>query len=162
MTNSEETLANELNNAKAELEALRSEQQQLGSEQARFSDPDHFDAGALLELQRRADDLPMRVLAAEGRLLAISVRVREGKLPALLANEEEAAQKLEKVRQRLERAQSEFAAATNAFYAAHQARQTAQFDLADTRRALEAKIGQLRKPLSPIVRSLRHASSNAA
>jgi chromosome segregation ATPase len=160
MTNTE-PLTNEFNAAQSELEALRAEQRQIASEQAALSDANNFDASNLLELQRRADELPTRILAAEAKVLSLSVRLREAQSPDLLADERELAERAEAKRKAFERVKEEYEKAQQHFLAANSARTSHQADLATSRRALQDKIAELQRPSAPVVRSRPHAPKAA-
>jgi chromosome segregation ATPase len=156
-----EPLLSELNTAKTELETLRAEAKQIGGEIAKEGDAHRFDADHLLELQRIADELPTRILAAEAKLLAASVRLRVAQLPDLLADERELAERAEAKRKAFERAKEEYEKVQQQFFAANSARSMFQSDLATSRRALQDKVGELRRPTAPVVRSRPHAQKAA-
>jgi len=159
MTN--EPLQVELNNARTELEALRAEQRQIASEQAALSDANNFDADQLLELERRTDELPKRILAAEAKVLSLSVRPRELKKQDLIAEENQLGERVERARIAFERASAAHTEARSRYHAAHSARSMCQSDLATAQRALQDKVGELRRPSAPVVRSRPHAPKAA-
>jgi chromosome segregation ATPase len=160
MTNTE-PLTNELNAAQSELEALRAEQRQIASEQAALSDANNFDADQLLELERRTDELPKRILAAEAKVLSLSVRIRELTMPDLIAEENQLGERAERARIAFERASAAYTEARNHYHAAHSARSMCQSDLATSQRALQDKIAELRRPSAPVVRSMPHTPKAA-
>jgi hypothetical protein len=143
--------------ARSRLEELLGERSTLSAQLALASGAEVVNVKALVELQRRADELPKYLYAASVRAQRARITILEHKL----ISEEAAAQHEIAVASeaygRLQEAQRAYTAAITLRDNVRSAAAATRSDLSAARRALEDKIRQNSRPHAPIVRSRIHA-----
>jgi serine phosphatase RsbU (regulator of sigma subunit) len=148
----------ELDAAQAELQKLLDERQSLSAQLALASDAEVINVKALVELQKRADEIPYHVFAATVRAKRARIAVLEKKL----VSEEAAAQHEIAVASeaygRLQEAQRAYTAAITLRDNTRTQVAFTRSDLSVAKRELEREIWENSKPHAPIVRSRIHAA----
>jgi chromosome segregation ATPase len=151
-------LAGEYAEARARLQELLDERSTLSTQLKQAAGEKAIDVEALIELQRRADELPKYIYAATVRAKRTRIAVLENKL----ISEEEAAQREFAVASeaygRLQEAQRAYTAAITLRDNQRSQTTAVRSDLSVARRELEQVIWENSRPAGPIVRSRIHAA----
>lgn len=151
-------LAGEYESAQAQLQQLLDERQSLSAQLALASGAEVVNVKALVELQRRADEIPLHIYGATVRAQRARITILEHRL----VSEEEAAQhEIAVVNEVLEQVQALAAIYTAALIKRDGARTQVTItrsDLSAAKRELEREIRENTKPHAPLVRSRIHAA----
>jgi Tfp pilus assembly protein PilN len=153
-----EKLERELDAAQAELQKLLDERQSLSAQLAQASDAEVVNVKALIELQRRADEIPKHIYAATVRALRARITILERRL----VSEQETAQlEIAAASEVYERLKALEATYTQAVILRDNVRTQVTItrsDLSVAKRELEREIFENTKPHAPLVRSRIHAA----
>jgi hypothetical protein len=150
-------LAGEYESAKAQLQMLHDERGTLRAQLALASGAEVVNVKALVELQRRADEIPLHIYAATVRAQRARITILEHRL----ASEEEAARhEIVAVNEVYAQVKALEAIYTAAVIKRGNVRTQVAFtrgDLSAAKRELEREIRENTKPHAPLVRSRIHA-----
>ncbi len=154
------TLDDEYEEASRELLALQDEQSTLSKRMADAGQ--QGEADLIFSLQHRADELPVRILGAQAKVLRLRIRCLEEELPELIEEDREAAEEAaaaqavaDEARQRLEHAERQS-------WSAQEHRRAVEMNISGYERELSRLVAQLTQPPAPIVRSRLHGLPPAA
>ena len=148
----------ELDAAQAELQKLLDERQSLSAQLAQASGAEVVNVKALIELQKRADEIPYHVFAATVRAQRARITILERRLAA----EQEAAQHeiaaVNEVHEQVKALQATYDQAVTKRDGARTQVTFTRGDLSAAQRELEREIWENSKPHAPVVRSRPHAA----
>jgi hypothetical protein len=148
----------ELDAAQAQLQMLLDERQSLSAQLATASDAEVVNVKALIELQKRADEIPYHIYGATVRAARARITILEHKL----ISEEEAARHeiaaTTEIYGRLKALEATYTAAVIKRDNVRAQVMMTRSDLSAAKRELEREIRENTKPLAPIVRSRIHAA----
>ncbi len=151
-------LAGEYAEARAQLQMLLDERQSLSARLAQASDAEVVNVEALIELQKRADEIPYHVYGATVRAKRARITILEHKL----ASEEAAAQReiavVNEIHERLTALQKVHNSAVALLGNRRAQASGTRMDLSVAKRELEREIWENSKPHAPLVRSRIHAA----
>ncbi len=148
----------ELDAAQAELQKLLDERSTLSAQLAQASGAEVVNVKALVELQRRADEIPLHIYGATVRALRAHITILEYKL---ISEEEVARHEIAAVNEVFEQVKALQAIYDQAVTKRDNARTQVTFtrsDLSAAKRELEREIRENTKPHAPVVRSRIHAA----
>jgi ribosomal protein L20A (L18A) len=148
----------ELDAAQAELQKLLDERGTLSAQLALASGAEVVNVRALVELQRRSDEIPYHVFAATVRAQRARITILERRL---VSEEEAARHEIAAVNEVWEEVKALEAIYTAALIKRDNARTQVTFtrsDLSVAKRELEREIRENTKPHAPVVRSRIHAA----
>jgi len=153
-----EKLERELDAAQAQLQMLHDERSTLSAQLAQASGAEVVNVTALVELQRRADEIPKHIYAATVRALRARITILERRL----VSEQETAQlEIAAASEVYERLKALEATYTQAVILRDNVRTQVTItrsDLSVAKRELEREIWENSKPHAPVVRSRPHAA----
>jgi chaperonin cofactor prefoldin len=148
----------ELDAAQAELQKLLDERSTLSAQLAQASGAEVVNVKALVELQRRADEIPLHIYGATVRALRAHITILEYKL---ISEEEVARHEIAAVNEVFEQVKALQAIYDQAVTKRDNKRTQVTFtrsDLSAAKRELEREIRENTKPHAPVVRSRIHAA----
>ncbi len=147
----------ELDAAQAALQKLLDERVTLSAQLEHASGAEIINVKALVELQRRADEIPLHVYAATVRAARARIIVLEEKLVSEQELEQHELAVTNEVYERLQALEALYNAAVTKRDNARTQVMFTRGDLSAARRELERVIRENTKPHAPLVRSLPHA-----
>jgi bacillopeptidase F (M6 metalloprotease family) len=148
----------ELDAAQAELQKLLDERSTLSAQLAQASDAEVVNVKALIELQKRADEIPKHIFAATVRAQRARITILEHRLVAEQETVQLEIAAANEVGERLLELKAIYTAAVTKRDNARTQVAFTRGDLSVAQRELEREIRANSKPLAPIVRSLPHAA----
>jgi hypothetical protein len=148
----------ELDAAQAQLQKLLDERSTLSAQLAQASGAEVVNVKALVELQRRADEIPYHVYGATVRALRARITILERRL----FSEQEAAQQeiavVNEVHEQVKALEAIYTAAVIKRDGVRTQVTITRSDLSAAKRELEREIRENTKPHAPLVRSRIHAA----
>jgi multidrug resistance efflux pump len=150
-------LERELDTAQAQLQKLLDERDTLSAQLEQASGAEIINVKALVELQRRADEIPLHVYAATVRAARARIIVLEEKLVAEQEVEQYELAVTNEFHMRLQAAQAAYDEAVIERDGARTQVMFTRGDLSSARRELERVVSENTRPHAPVVRSLPHA-----
>lgn len=150
-------LAGEYESAQAQLQELMDERGTLSAQLEQASGAEIINVKALVELQRRADEIPLHVYAATVRAQRAHIAVLEQKLISEQELEQHELAVANEFYMRLQAAQAAYDEAVRDRDMARTQVMFTRGDLSSAKRELERVIRENTKPHAPIVRSMPHS-----
>ena len=151
-------LAGEYESAKAQLQMLHDERGTLRAQLALASGAEVVNVKALVELQRRADEIPLHIYAATVRAQRARITILERRLVAEQETVQLEIAAANEVGERLLELKAIYTAAVTKRDNARTQVTFTRSDLSVAQRELEREIRENTKPHAPIVRSRIHAA----
>lgn len=150
------TLNEEYQVAAQELRALQSEQQTISHRTAEAGQMGLADT--VLNLRQRSDELPMRLLGAEAKVLRLRIRCLQAETPEALEEERALSEAAAEAQAAADEARLLAESTKRRYFAQHEERRSLEINIGDIQRELDNVVARLAQPPAPVVRSRPHAA----